>query len=246
MSQYRQSPFANLTPVVKNLLIINIIFAIAPYLVGKIFDMNTSLAAFYFDSPFFRPWQIVTYMFMHAPLLKEPSHLLFNMFGLFMFGPILEYSMGSKRFFNFYFICGIGAIVMQMLIQAIEVHSIMGSFVMPHPITDQSFYQYGGDIKGINKLAEIYYAPTVGASGALFGILVAFGLLYPNMELMIIFIPIPIKAKYLVSFYVLYEIYDSVVQRPGDHVAHLVHLGGGLLGLIMIKIWRMRRMDNFF
>ena len=239
MSQYRQSPFANLTPVVKNLLIINIIFAIAPYLVGKIFDMNTLLAAFYFDSPLFHPWQIVSYMFMHAPLLTEPSHLLFNMFGLFMFGPILEYTMGSKRFLSFYFICGIGAIALQMIVQAIQVYHLTGSLVPFHsnvPVTQAQ----------LESLSAIYRSSTVGASGALFGILVAFGLLYPNMELMIIFIPIPIKAKYLVSFYVLYEIYDSVVQRPGDHVAHLVHLGGGLLGLIMIKIWGMRRRDNFF
>src|ERR1700739_3661698 len=103
MSQYRQSPFANITPVVKNLLIINIIFFIATYILGDRFDMVRWLSVFYFDSPLFRVWQPITYMFMHGGI----EHIFFNMFALFMFGPILEYSLGSKRFFNLYFICGI-------------------------------------------------------------------------------------------------------------------------------------------
>ena len=242
MSQYRQSPFANLTPVVKNLLIINILFFVATYVLRNTFNMDGSLAVYYFDSESFRPWQIVTYMFMHANL----GHIFFNMFALFMFGPILEYSLGSKKFFNFYFICGIGAIVLQMLVQAIEVHGITGGFTMPHPITDQTYFQFsGGTQQAAQKLYDVYNSPVVGASGAIFGILVAFGVLYPNMEMMIMFIPIPVKAKYLVSVYVLYEIYSAVAQNSGDNVAHLAHLGGALFGFIMIKIWGIKGTNNF-
>ncbi|HJP63298.1 MAG TPA: rhomboid family intramembrane serine protease, partial [Mucilaginibacter sp.] len=133
MSQYRQSPFANLTPVVKNLLIINVIFFVASYVLRNTFDMDRWLAVYYFDCPQFRVWQVVTYMFMHANI----GHIFFNMFALFMFGPILEYSMGAKKFFNFYFICGIGAIVLQVIVQAIQVYSITGGVTIPHPVTDQ-------------------------------------------------------------------------------------------------------------
>lgn len=234
MSQYRQSPFANLTPVVKNLLIINIIFFVATLVLGDRFDMVRWLSIFYFDSPFFRPWQIITYMFMHGGW----GHIFFNMFGLFMFGPILEYSLGSKRFLNFYFVCGIGAILLQMAVQAYEVYHITGAFTVAHAQFQPTPEQY-------EKLKEIYDTPTLGASGALFGILVAFGVLYPNMELLIFFIPMPIKAKYVITFYVLYEIYDSVFQQPGDNVAHFAHLGGALFGFLLIKLWGIRGSNNF-
>src|SRR5579863_1637506 len=124
MAQYRQSPFANITPIVKNLLIINVIFFIATLVLAGRFDLSKWLAVYYFDSPQFRPWQIITYMFMHAGF----AHIFFNMFALFMFGPILEYSLGSKKFFNFYFVCGIGAIALQMLVQGIQVHGLTGGF----------------------------------------------------------------------------------------------------------------------
>src|SRR5471030_2687330 len=127
MSAYRQSPFANLTPVVKNLLIINLICFI-PFVVLSGADYQrlvvNSLGLFYWGSPHFRVWQILTYMFLHGGW----THILFNMFALFSFGPILEYAIGPKRFFNLYFICGIGAALIQMLVQAVEVHSIIGSF----------------------------------------------------------------------------------------------------------------------
>jgi len=245
MSQYRQSPFANLTPVVKNLLIINIIFAIADLVLRNQFDMQANLGIYYFASPHFRLWQIITYMFMHAPILVQPAHLLFNMFALFMFGPILEYSLGSKKFFNLYMICGIGAILLQMVIQAIEIHSLTGSMVLPSPIVEATYYQYGG-IQTAQKIYDIYNIPVVGASGAIFGILVAFATLYPNMELLIFFIPVPIKAKYVISAYVLFEIYSSLHQSQGDDVAHLAHIGGALFGFILIKIWGNRRSNTFY
>jgi membrane associated rhomboid family serine protease len=239
MNAYRQSPFANLTPVVKNLLIINIIFFIATYVLRNNFDMERHLAVYYFNSPQFRVWQIISYMFMHGNI----GHIFFNMFALFMFGPILEYSIGSKRFFNLYFICGIGAIAIQMLVQAIVVHSITGSITIPHPEFDSTFYQYGPNAQ---KLYDTYYTPVLGASGAIFGLLVAFGMLYPNMEMMILFIPVPVKAKYIIPIYIIIEIVLGVGQFGGDNVAHFAHLGGALLGFITVKLWRLQRTDNYF
>ncbi|MGN6641095.1 MAG: rhomboid family intramembrane serine protease [Mucilaginibacter sp.] len=239
MNAYRQSPFANITPVVKNLLIINIIFFIATLVLGDRLGMMTWLPVYYFNSPHFRVWQIITYMFMHGGW----EHIFFNMFALFMFGPIIEYSLGSKKFFNLYFICGIGAILLQMVVQAVEVHAITGTITISHPELESSYLEYGANAQ---KLFDIYNTPVLGASGAIFGILVAFGMLYPNMELFIFFIPIPVKAKYIVPVYILIEIWLGVSQYGGDNVAHFAHLGGALFGFIMIKIWNIRRPNNFF
>lgn len=232
MSAYRQSPFANLTPVVKNLLIINLICFIPFVLLSNESYDNlivSNLGVFYFNSPYFRVWQIITYMFIHGGW----AHILFNMFALFSFGPILEFAIGPKRFFNLYFICGIGAIAFQMFVQAYEVHSLIGSFTAP--------YHFRLDDPTIpDKVKEIYYGPVVGASGAIFGVLVGFGMIYPNMELMLLFIPVPIKAKYIIPVYILLEIYMGFSQAAGDSVAHFAHLGGALLGFILIKVWRYR------
>jgi len=235
-----QSPFANIPPVVKNLLIINIIFFIGSLTLEKFIpDVFKYLPVYYFNSPNFRLWEVITYMFMHGGF----AHIFFNMFALFSFGPIVEYSIGSKRFLNFYFICGIGAIVFQTLVQAYEVHAITGAFTISHPNLPESFAAYGAQGQ---KLAEIYYVPIVGASGAIFGLLIAFGMLYPNMELMIMFIPVPIKAKYIIPVYVILELFLGVKQYSGDSVAHFAHLGGALIGFIMVKYWRLQRPNNFY
>jgi rhomboid-like protein len=238
MSAYRQSPFANLTPVVKNLLIINVIFFIATWVLRNTFDMERWLAVYYFHSPQFRLWQIISYMFMHGNI----GHIFFNMFALFMFGPMLEYSIGSKRFFNLYFVCGLGAIVIQMLVQAIQIHSITGGIIISHPELESSYLQFG---PAAQKLFDIYNTPVLGASGAIFGLLVAFGMLYPNLEMMILFIPIPIKAKYIIPGYILLELWLGIGQYGGDNVAHFAHLGGALFGFIMVKMWRLQKPDNF-
>jgi len=239
MSAYRQSPFSNLTPVVKNLIIINIIFFIAPFIINHVFDMNRWLAVYYFNSSQFRLWQIISYMFMHGGI----AHIFFNMLALFMFGPIVEYSIGPKKFLNLYFICGIGAIGFQWLVQAIEVHGITGGFIIPDPDLQSSYLQYGASAQ---KLFDIYNTPLVGASGAIFGLLVAFGMLYPNMELMILFIPVPVKAKYIIPVYIVIELWLGVGQYGGDNVAHFAHIGGAILGFIMVKIWRLQKPNNFF
>jgi len=232
MSGYRQSPFANLTPVTKNLLIINLI-CFLPFIVLSDYDYQLKVVfnggLFYFDSPHFRVWQLLTYMFLHGGW----THILFNMFALFSFGPILEYAIGPKRFFNLYFICGIGAALFQILVQAIEVHALIGSFTL-------AAATHAPDAAGYIKLHAIYAVPVVGASGAIFGLLVAFGMLYPDLELMILFVPVPIKAKYIIPIYIGVEIVLGVGQFGGDNVAHFAHLGGALLGFILIKLWRYR------
>ncbi|MDO3625600.1 rhomboid family intramembrane serine protease [Mucilaginibacter sp. BT774] len=239
MSAYRQSPFSNLTPVVKNLLIINIIFFVASYLLRNTFDMDRWLAIYYFSSPNFRLWQIISYMFMHGSIL----HILFNMLALFMFGPILEHSVGPKRFLNLYFICGIGAIILQWVVQAIQIHSITGGFIISHPDLDSSYMAFGPVAQ---KLYVIYNSPMVGASGAICGVLVAFAMLYPNMEIIMLYFPVPIKAKYIIPAYLLLELWLGVKQSGGDNVAHFAHLGGALLGFLVVKFWRLNRPNNYF
>jgi membrane associated rhomboid family serine protease len=238
MSAYRQNPLANLTPVVKNILILNVIFFIATYALRSLgIDLQDSLSAYYFNSPKFRLWQVITYMFMHAGFM----HIFFNMFALFVFGPTIEYTMGAKRFLIYYFVTGIGALALQMLVQAFEIHNIIGSFTVP-----------GGDLApyfaqpGFEALREIYGGAILGASGSIFGLLVAFGMLFPNVELFIMFIPLPVKAKYAVIGYIVIELYSGFAQMSGDSVAHFAHLGGALFGFILIKIWGMRTPNNFY
>ena len=233
----RPSPFSNIPPVVKNLLIINIIFFIATVLFqrGSYSPLVQWLAVYYFDSPNFKIWQIISYMFMHGGW----AHIFFNMFALFTFGSSLEYIMGSKRFLNFYLITGLGALALQFLVQAIEVYDIAGSIT----INVNTFTST--DPESIRKLSEIYSSPMLGASGAIFGLLIAFGMLFPNAELFIIFFPFPVKAKYLIPVYIVLELFLGVAQFAGDSVAHFAHLGGALFGFILVKLWGLRRPGGF-
>ncbi len=239
MNNYRPSPLSNISPVVKNLLIINGIF----YLATMLFNGNGTyplvqyLGVYYFDSPFFRPWQVISYMFMHSP--QSFAHILFNMFALYSFGSVLEYLLGSKRFLNFYLITGLGALALQMAVQAFEIHSVTGSITI-----DLNTYN-APDAETLNKIREIYFGPMLGASGAIFGLLIAFVMLFPNAELLIFLIPVPVKAKYLIPVYIVIELFLGVAQFSGDSVAHFAHLGGALFGFILIKVWKIRRPGGF-
>ncbi|WDF56012.1 rhomboid family intramembrane serine protease [Mucilaginibacter sp. KACC 22063] len=239
MSAYRQNPLANIPPVVKNLLILNVI-CFLPYIVFSedFYDKNfiQNLGVFYFNSPLFKPWQLVTYMFFHGGW----AHIIFNMFALYSFGMVIEYALGSKKFFQFYFICGLGAIALQMIVQAYEVYALTGHIML------DLHKDIPVDAAGMKKLQEIYFGPMVGASGAIFGLLVAFGMLFPNAELMILFIPVPVKAKYIIPVYIVIEIGLGISQFTGDSVAHFAHLGGAIIGFILIKLWRVQRPNNFF
>lgn len=191
-----------LTDVVKQLLIINAIL----FLVSKlpIYERMPDLALYYPGSGLFRPYQIVTYMFMHGNL----EHFFFNMLMLATFGPVLETFLGHKRFLFFYLFCGIGAVLIHMAFQYWEV-------------------QHG-----------IAPGAVVGASGALFGILVAFGLYFPEQQLMLLFPPIPVKAKYMVLFCIALELY-FIKSGSQSNVAHFAHLGGALFGFLLVYYWRI-------
>lgn len=230
----------HIPPVVKNLLIINVLFFVATWVLeASNINLTAWLGVFYFDSPFFYVWQIITYMFMHGSVL----HIFSNMFGLFMFGGLLERRWGSKRFLNFYLITGVGALAIQMGVQALEVYQLTGA-VMHGRYIESVIGALPPD--QASTLAGIYANPMVGASGAIFGILVAFGMLYPNMELMLIFFPIPIKAKYFIPLYIVFELYSGVARVPGDSVAHFAHLGGALIGFILVKFWKDKNNDRFY
>lgn len=168
--------------------------------------------------PGFQPWQVVSYMFMHGNL----THLFFNMFAVFMFGSQLERVWGSKRFLQFYMLTGIGAFFFFQLAVGIDLNNTLGSFF---PGFDTGF--------------------VLGASGSVFGLLLAFGMLFPNTQLMLLFPPIPIKAKYFVFGYGLIELMLALSNQPDDNVAHLAHLGGMLFGYILIKKWQKSRSDFY-
>ena len=227
----------NLPPVVKNLLIINVIFFIATLVFKNSdgFPLVAQLAVFYFDSPFFRIWQPITYMFMHSP--TDYFHIMFNMFALYSIGSVLETRWGTKRFIIFYFITGLGALGLQWMVQAYEVYSVVGS------ITLDITQQISASQADMNVLSSIYYGPMLGASGAIFGIFIAFGMLYPNAEMYVMFIPVPIKAKYLMIGYVVLELFLGIGKFQGS-VAHFAHLGGALLGYILVKLWKDK--DTFY
>jgi len=234
------SPFSGIPPVVKNLLIVNIICFIGSALIFP--EANRLFGVYYPDSPFFKIWQVVTYMFMHGGL----EHIFFNMFALFMFGPVLEQVIGSKRFLNYYLITGLGALVLQFGVQALEVYQITGTAAARDWLR---FDMLAGVVQGnhpdlnqesFNKLVSVYNTPMVGASGAIFGLLIAFGYLFPNTPLMLIFLPVPIKAKYFIPVMILIELFLGI-SRTGSSIAHFAHIGGALVGFLLIKLWGIRR-----
>jgi membrane associated rhomboid family serine protease len=235
----------NITPVVKNLLIINVIFFIGKMLFENMHP-DYVLGVFYFDSSLFRAWQPITYMFMHGSYM----HIFFNMFALYSFGSILEAHWGAKRFINFYLITGLGALALQWCVQAFEVYQITGSIINPDAVNvDFATEMIRLNLRNLSSIdgktiMGIYSTPMVGASGAIFGLLVAFAVLYPNLEMYIMFIPMPIKAKYIIPVYIVIELSLGVAKIEGDSIAHFAHLGGALIGFILVKLWRNK--SNYY
>jgi len=238
MQNFRPS-FNTIPPVVKNLIIINALMLFITYVMSmRGIDLTNILGLHYIESPEFKPYQLVTHMFMHGGFM----HLLFNMFALWMFGRVLESVWGPKRFFIFYFVTGLGAAVFYSFVNYLEFH-YMASKMSPETV--QMVMTQGTEIfnQGKNfadpaagKLNLLLNVPTVGASGAVFGILLGFGMLFPNTQLMLLFPPIPIKAKYFVMGYGAIELFSGITNTGGN-VAHFAHLGGMLFGFIMIKYW---------
>ena len=227
--EFRPSRFEVIPPVVKNLLIINALVFFATIVIGKMgFDITEYLALHHWSSDKFKVWQIVTHLFMHGGNINDPDggflHLFSNMFALWMFGAVLENVWGPKRFLIFYFVTGLGAAAVHMGVNAYQIYEISGSL---NPI--------GLPDLVIDKISR-YMGPTVGASGAVYGILIAFGMLFPNTLLYIYFL-LPIKAKYVVIILIGMQLYLGFIDSPTDNVAHFAHLGGALFGFLLIKYW---------
>jgi membrane associated rhomboid family serine protease len=247
MAQFRPGGFSLLPPVVKNLLIINGLFFLAMISIGGAFhiDLTRIFGLYLPGSPHFKPFQFITHMFMHANF----THIFFNMFALWMFGTAIENLMGGRRFLIYYLITGFGAAFLHMGVTFIEAISLKNQLIeagysaseLQHYVNSGSYnILYGiSENKIVSYLAK-YYIPTVGASGAVFGILLAFGMFFPNSYIYL-FMAIPIKAKYFVIAYGVMELFFGIANRPGDNVAHFAHLGGMVFGFLLIKYWRKRR-----
>ncbi|MCX6272362.1 MAG: rhomboid family intramembrane serine protease [Bacteroidetes bacterium] len=275
--QYSPSGFRLLPPVVKNILIINLIFFLATFAVGKSFniDLNDKLGLHYFGSSKFQPYQLITYMFMHFDIW----HIFFNMFAVWMFGSAIENTWGGKRFLTYYLVTGIGAAITHYAvmyfvdIQPIVVHidhyldnpslasfnEFINSGYFTSNLSAELQFKYAELVPQYNHLLttdpdgalrsatdfvllykrEFLNAPVViGASGAVFGVLLAFGMLFPN-SLIYIYFMIPIKAKWFVIIYGALELYMGVTGTESN-VAHFAHLGGMIFGFLLIRLWHKR------
>lgn len=254
-----------LTPTVRNLLIANVVF----FLLANALPGGLGLLALYpVGSQFFQPWQFLTYMFMHAGI----GHIFSNMFGLMVFGPLLEQRWGGQRFLIFWLICGLGSGVLYSGLRYYELNKMRNDIEVfrqdPSDVHLQDFVenhakQYepafapvvrqlhatpddsGLVQSALNSMQDLYNSslngPMVGASGALFGVLFAFAYLFPNTTLFIFPLPVPIKAKYLVPLYGLYELYSGIHQAPGDNVAHFAHVAGLFVGFVLVMLWERNR-----
>lgn len=240
----------NLPQAVKGLLIINIaVFALSFIVEATMnIDLARVLGLYFFKSDLFKPYQVITHMFMHGGLM----HLAFNMYALWMFGQVIERVWGAKKFLIYYFITGLGAVVLHTFVNYLQYQSIVEGMANE---TVQMVLNEGAEIISHNKnwtdpdvgaLNLLMHIPTVGASGAIFGLLLAFGMLFPNLRLQLMFVPIPIKAKYFVMGYGAIELYMGIQNAAGDNIAHFAHLGGMLFGFILIKIWDKTNKNNYY
>jgi membrane associated rhomboid family serine protease len=230
----------NIPTVTKNLLAINVLMFLALLVAEKQgVDLNSVLGLHLFASEGFQPYQLVTYMFMHASV----THLFFNMFALYMFGRTLEYMWGAKRFLVYYLVAGIGAALVQEAIGMVRYHEALDGM---SPLDVELVLSRGFDALREGKnfvnpqlahLNVVLNSTTVGASGAIYAILLGFGMLFPEERMFVFPVPFPIKAKYFVMGYVVIELYLGV-SGSADGVAHFAHLGGMLFGFILILFWR--------
>lgn len=258
--------FQNIPPITKNLLILNALFFAAKYVAAMSnINLDVLLGAFYPESVNFKSYQILSHMFMHGDVV----HFFFNMFALWMFGSAVEKTLGEKKYILLYFAAGLGAFILFNLTNYFEINAVKETVANTRLI--ESVNDHAAlDIKGGDTFNQIeanlnawlnanqaqntqprqdlfldYSIPMVGASGAIFGVLVAFGMLFPNAVLMLIFPPIPLKAKYFIPIYIAIELYLAVQANPGDNVAHYAHLGGAVIGFILLKMWKKNTFDRW-
>ena len=205
-------------PVVKNLLLINVIMYVITMITGNF--MYENFALFYFKSPFFKPFQLVTHMFMHGGF----THIFFNMYTLYIFGSVLERVWGSQKFLLYYFVTGIGAALLHLGVMYLQLQGYLAA-------------ANTGDFYATNQIQSLLCTPTVGASGAIYGLLLAYGMLFPNNVMQLIFPPVALKAKWFVLIFGALELLLGLSGKGGN-VAHFAHLGGMIFGFFLILYWK--------
>ena len=218
---------------IKQLIIINIIFYFGSQFLGDLsYDI---LALHYFENDKFLISQLVTHMFMHG----SPSHILFNMFGLWMFGSPLEQMWGKQKFLFFYFSAGLGAAALQMLVYDIQVQALYDVIETNNlSLNDPNVLLNYMTQSDYNQALSSFNSVMVGASGAIYGVLVAFAFSFPNSKLMLLFPPIPVKAKYFVPLLILIDLFFGLSSFSIGSIAHFAHIGGALIGLVMVMYWK--------
>ena len=220
-SEIRPGSFQVLPTIIKNLIIINGLVWLAQITIGQqVFPMEDRLALHYFRSPLYEPWQFLTYMFLHDP--GSPFHILFNMFALWMFGSTLENLWGAKRFLLFYLVCGFGAGLVQMAANAYD-------------LSRMNVFEYHAYLN----------IPTLGASGAVMGIFAAFAYTFPNSQLLILPIPFPIKAKWALLGMVALDLFGGISSQQSG-IAHFAHIGGALVGIVLVMLWNKKNRRTFY
>lgn len=232
---YKTSSFSALPEVIKNLLIINaLLFFATISLENYGINLTQIFGLHQFQSSNFMPHQLITHFFMHGNF----SHLFFNMFALWMFGKTLEKIWGAKRFLIYYLITAVGAAILHLAVNQYQIFYLSNNAPEILDLAKQGLY----NVKNSDslRLTQLINTPTVGASGAVFGILLAFGMLFPN-TLLYIYFALPIKAKYFVILYGILELYLGISNNPNDNVAHFAHLGGMIFGFFLIKYWQKNR-----
>lgn len=248
MTEFRPGRFQILPLVIKNLIIINVLVFLAQqaFQDNPNFSIEDTFALHTWQSPLFKPWQLVTHLFLHGSW----DHILLNMFALWMFGSVLENLWGPKRFLIFYIVSGMGAALCHMIVLYFENQEMIHQFenVISDAAAQNFFIKYPGSFTG-ETLTQVYMEhlnePTLGASGAVFGCLAAFGYLFPNTYIYIYFF-LPLKAKWFVLIYIAIELFSSIQNSAGDNVAHVAHLGGALFGLLLVYFWNKNNRKTFY
>lgn len=248
-----------ITEVVKQLLIINVIFFAAKFIVPAV---DTYMSLYYFENPLFHFWQPISHMFMHANIM----HIFFNMFALYSFGSTLEHFWGGQKFLFFYISCGLGAAALHMGVNYFQVHSVT-QILIDNGIDKNQFLAFIVQNGNLTELAynriDIsqyvsfsnyetlktgYFSYSVGASGAIYGLLVAFAFMFPNAELALMFIPVPVKAKYFVPGILALDLFlgfnGGAIFGNSTGIAHFAHIGGAIMGFIMMMIWKKNQFNK--
>jgi membrane associated rhomboid family serine protease len=235
--------------VTKNLLIINGLFFVAKLILAQRgIDLDVFLAAFYPESINFHWWQIITHMFMHANF----THILFNMFALWMFGSVVEQTLGAKKFLILYFLAGLGSFVLFNFVNYLQIEQLkpvvenlginLNEIINAKRSPTLGLYPaFSSDApEHAQKLLNYYVGTMSGASGAIYGVLIAFGVLYPDAKLALIFLPIPVKAKYFIPGLIALEFFLGTQNYSWDPLAHFAHLGGAIIGFILVWNWKKK------